>query len=103
VCPAHLWEINRASSGEYKFKEWKMSNTDYNPGEHHEYPLILKKLLNTPLTYAPDQEIIYRDKLRYTYRDLNDRIQRLAGGLEKLGVAKGDVVASLGMSIGLLY
>ena len=70
-----------------------MSTTVYDPGEHYEYPLIIKKLLNTPLIYAPDQEIIYRDKMRYTYRDLNDRIQRLAGGLEKLGVGKGDTVA----------
>jgi acyl-CoA synthetase (AMP-forming)/AMP-acid ligase II len=70
-----------------------MKNTVYSPGEHYDYPLIIKKILNTPLTYYPDQEIIYRDQLRYTYRDLNDRIQRLAGGLENLGVNKGDTVA----------
>ncbi|MEJ2038858.1 MAG: fatty acid--CoA ligase [Desulfosarcinaceae bacterium] len=70
-----------------------MGKTGYNPGEYYSYPLIIKKLLNTPLIYAPDQEIIYRDKMRYTYRDLNERIQRLAGGLEKLGVGKGDTVA----------
>ena len=70
-----------------------MKNKVYVPGEHYEYPLIIKKLLNTPLIYSPDQEIIYRDKLRYTYRDLNDRIQRLSGGLEKLGVGNGDTVA----------
>ena len=70
-----------------------MKNSVYAPGEHYDYPLIIKKLLNTPLIYNPDQEIIYRDKLRYTYRDLNDRIQRLAGGLENLGVNKGDTVA----------
>lgn len=70
-----------------------MTQTIYAPGEHYEYPLIIKKLLNTPLIYAPDQEIIYRDKLRYTYRELNDRIHRLAGGLKKLGIGKGDTVA----------
>ena len=70
-----------------------MDQTVFNPGDPYVYPLIIKKLLNTPLTYAPDQEIIYRDKLRYTYRDLYARIQRLAAGLEKLGVKQGDTVA----------
>jgi fatty-acyl-CoA synthase len=65
----------------------------YAPGEPYDYPLIIKKLLNTALIQAPDQEIVYRDRLRYTYRDLNERIHRLAGGLEKLGVARGDTVA----------
>lgn len=70
-----------------------MDKTAHAPGEHYPYPLIIKKLLNTPLIYAPDQEIVYRDKLRYTYRDLYDRIHRLAGGLEALGVGRGDTVA----------
>jgi fatty-acyl-CoA synthase len=70
-----------------------MTEKVYSPGEHYDYPLIIKKLLNTPLTYAPDQEIIYRDKLRYTYRDLNERIHRLAYGLQHLGITAGDTVA----------
>jgi fatty-acyl-CoA synthase len=36
---------------------------------------------------------VYSDKLRYTYRTLNERIHRLAGGLEKLDVQPGDTVA----------
>ena len=40
----------------------------YQPGEMYQYPLILKKLLNTPLIYSPDQEIVYRDQLRYLPR-----------------------------------
>ncbi|MCF8038307.1 MAG: fatty acid--CoA ligase [Desulfohalobiaceae bacterium] len=70
-----------------------MSQTTFPPGDPYEYPLVIKKILNTPLIYAPDQEIVYRDKLHYTYRDLYDRIQRLASGLEKLGVGQGDTVA----------
>jgi acyl-CoA synthetase (AMP-forming)/AMP-acid ligase II len=70
-----------------------MDKTAFSPGEHYPYPLIIKKLLDTPLIYAPDQEIIYRDKLRYTYRDLYERIHRLAGGLEAMGVNRGDTVA----------
>lgn len=70
-----------------------MTEKTYQPGEHYSYPLIIKKLLNTPLIYAPDQEIVYRDKLRYTYRELNVRIQRLANGLESYGIKPGDTVA----------
>ncbi len=70
-----------------------MTEKVYQDGEFYNYPLIIKKLLNTPLIYSPDQEIVYRDKLRYTYRDLNERIHRLANGLEKLGVKAGDTVA----------
>ncbi|MDO8942986.1 MAG: AMP-binding protein, partial [Desulfobacterales bacterium] len=57
------------------------------------YPLILKQLLTTPLIYSPDQEIVYRDKFRGTYRTLHERIHRLANGLTRLGVKPGDVVA----------
>ena len=70
-----------------------MTEKVFQPGEHYEYPLIIKKLLNTPLIYSPDQEIVYRDKLRYTYRDLNERVHRLANGLKKRGIAAGDTVA----------
>ncbi len=65
----------------------------YEPGENYEYPLIIKKLLNTPLIYSPDQEIVYKDKFRFTYRDLNVRISKLANTLESLGVEQGDVIA----------
>ena len=70
-----------------------MTETDYQPGESYTYPLIIKKLLNTPLIYSPQREIVYSDKLRYNYRTLNERIHRLAGGLEKLDVKPGDTVA----------
>ena len=72
-----------------------MNEKIYEPGESYTYPLILKKLLNTPLIYAPEKEIVYSDRTRYTYKDLNDRIRCLAGGLDKLGVQCGDVVAVL--------
>ncbi len=57
------------------------------------YPLSIKQLLHTPRVYAPDQEIVYRDRMRYTYRDLFSRINRLASALEALGVGPGDTVA----------
>jgi fatty-acyl-CoA synthase len=73
--------------------EESMAEKIYQPGESYQYPLIIKKLLNTPLTYSPDHEIVYDDRNRYTYRQLNERINRLASGLKKFGVAEGDLVA----------
>jgi fatty-acyl-CoA synthase len=59
----------------------------------YDYPLLIKHLLHTPLAVAPDQEIVYRDISRYTYRTLRQRIGRLATGLATLGVKPGDTVA----------
>jgi fatty-acyl-CoA synthase len=59
----------------------------------YEYPLLIKHLLYTPLATAPDQEIVYRDISRYTYRTLRERIGRLASGLASLGIKPGDTVA----------
>ncbi len=69
-----------------------MTGKVYERGECYKYQLLIKHLLETPLFYAPEQEIVYRDKVRLTYRQLNERIHRLANGLEKLGVKKGDTV-----------
>jgi fatty-acyl-CoA synthase len=70
-----------------------MTANEYRPGTPYDYPLIIKKLLVTPMIYAPEQEIVYRDRIRYTYRDLDRRIHRLAAGLSHLGVQPGDTVA----------
>jgi fatty-acyl-CoA synthase len=57
------------------------------------YPLLIKQLLHTPLANTPDQEILYRDISRYSYRGLKERIARLAGALAALGVRHGQTVA----------
>ncbi len=57
------------------------------------YPLLIKNLLSNPVVNNPDQEIVYRDQLRYDYRTLHERIQRLANALRELGVRPGDTVA----------
>jgi acyl-CoA synthetase (AMP-forming)/AMP-acid ligase II len=57
------------------------------------YPLLLKQLLHTPLATAPTQEIVYRDRARYTYREFRERLGRLGSALTKLGVAPGTTVA----------
>jgi acyl-CoA synthetase (AMP-forming)/AMP-acid ligase II len=59
----------------------------------YDYPLLIKHLLHTPLATAPEQEIVYRDLSRYTYRTLRERIGRLASGLAGLGVRSGATVA----------
>lgn len=67
----------------------------YRSSSAYHYPLIIKQLLNTPILYAPDQEIVYRDRARITYRSFYERIQRLACALTALGVRPGDTVAVL--------
>ncbi|WP_332308517.1 fatty acid--CoA ligase [Desulfocicer vacuolatum] len=57
------------------------------------YPLLIKHLLNTPLIYSPDQEIVYRDCFRYDYKTLGKRIKQLASMLKAQGVKPGDTIA----------
>ena len=59
----------------------------------YEYPLIIKQLLITPLRQFPDQEIVYRDTLRFTYRQFGERVRRLGSALGTLGVGQGTTVA----------
>ncbi len=68
------------------------------PGAHpadgpYAYPLLIKQILVTPLAHAADQEIVYRDRCRHTYRDMVARIGRLGSALSRLGVGHGDTVA----------
>jgi len=53
--------------------EESMAEKTYQPGENYNYPLIIKKLLDTPLIYSPEREIVYDDKNRYTYQALSER------------------------------
>ncbi len=57
------------------------------------YPLLIKNLFTNSLLRSPDQEIVYRDIMTYTYRDLHKRVAKLANALESLGVKQGDTVA----------
>ena len=59
------------------------------------YPLLIKQLLHTPIIYAKNQEIVYRDTYRSTYEGLYERINRLASALTDLGVKPGDMIAVL--------
>ena len=59
----------------------------------YEYPLIIKQLLITPLSQCPNQEIVYRDQKRFTYREFGERLHRLGSALANLGVKHGETVA----------
>ncbi|MBE0617763.1 MAG: AMP-binding protein, partial [Proteobacteria bacterium] len=57
------------------------------------YPLLIRHLLHAPLAHAPDQEIVYRDLRRHSYRTFRERLGRLASALAGLGVKSGQTVA----------
>ena len=59
----------------------------------YSYPLLIKNLMFAPVADNPDQEIVYRGTLRFTYRQFHERVRRLAAGLVKIGVTPGDTVA----------
>lgn len=58
----------------------------------YDYPLILKHVLHSGITWAPDQEIVYRDQFKYTYLDMYRRVLQLAAALQKAGVQPGSRV-----------
>jgi fatty-acyl-CoA synthase len=62
------------------------------PGAY-DYPLLIKQLLHTPLATAAAQEIVYRDRVRYTYGEFRIRLGRLGSALTNLGVTLGTTVA----------
>ena len=55
--------------------------------------LLIRRLLDAGLRRAPEQEIVYADKRRLSYREFGERVGRLASGLAALGVHAGDTVA----------
>lgn len=61
----------------------------------YQFPLTIGHLLDNVLLNSADQEIVYREQLRYTYRDLPGRIGRLASLLTSLGAAQGTTVAMM--------
>ena len=59
----------------------------------YSYPLIIKNMFLAPIVDNPDQEIVYRDSLRFTYKDFKKRVRQLANTLTGMGVKPGDTVA----------
>ena len=54
-------------------------------GEAYAYPLLIKQLLHAPLSHSAEQQIVYRDTRRISYREFHQRIQRLAEALWRAG------------------
>ncbi|NQD94220.1 fatty acid--CoA ligase [Pseudomonas sp. CrR25] len=59
----------------------------------HSYPLLIKSLLLSGGRYEKTREIVYRDRVRYSYATFNERVARLANVLSNAGVKAGDTVA----------
>jgi fatty-acyl-CoA synthase len=58
----------------------------------YDFQLLLKHVLEFGVAWAPDQEIVYRDQVRHSYTTMYQRVLRLAGALQALGVQKGTKV-----------
>ncbi|PLX81490.1 MAG: long-chain fatty acid--CoA ligase [Desulfuromonas sp.] len=56
-------------------------------------PLLIKNLLETPIVDDPQQQIVYRDQVRFSYAEFRQRVCRLANALTEIGVKPGDTVA----------
>ncbi|MFP3682136.1 fatty acid--CoA ligase, partial [Pseudomonas sp. SIMBA_041] len=61
-----------------------MSNIYHSAPSAYDYPLLVKQLLSRAKTVSQDQEIVYADKKRLTYKELFERINRLANVLADL-------------------
>jgi fatty-acyl-CoA synthase len=55
-------------------------------------PLLIRSLFRTGLAQAPEQEIVYGDRKRLTYREFGERVGRLASALAGLGVTAGQTI-----------
>jgi hypothetical protein len=58
------------------------ANSVYN------FPLIVTHFSHAPLLQAPDPEIVYRDRKRFTYREIRGRIGRLASAVQDRGLPR---------------
>ena len=56
------------------------------------FRLLIKHLLASGVGRAPAQEIVHGDRRRLSYRELDERVHRLASGLASLGIAPGNTV-----------
>lgn len=61
--------------------------------EAYNSSLLLGSLLQAGVRKAPEQEIHYSDQLSFSYRQMNERVQRLADALTTLGITAGHTVA----------
>ncbi|HEY7711935.1 MAG TPA: AMP-binding protein, partial [Candidatus Entotheonella sp.] len=62
-------------------------------------PLTPLSFLRRSTAVFPDKTAVVYNDMRYTYREFNQRVNRLASALQKAGVVKGDRVAFLSPNI----
>jgi fatty-acyl-CoA synthase len=65
---------------------------DRTPSAYN-YQLLIKHLLTSPIARASKNEIVYRDRARFTYPAFVERVHRAANLLTALGVKPGQTVA----------
>lgn len=65
---------------------------DRTPSAYN-YQLLIKHLLTSPINRASKNEIVYRDKARFTYPQFVERVHRAANLLTALGAKPGMTVA----------
>ena len=58
-----------------------------------QHALTIGDLLRQGVARRPAQEVVYADRVRLTYRDLEARVAALAAALARLGIRAGDTVA----------
>jgi fatty-acyl-CoA synthase len=59
----------------------------------HDAPLTIGQILAHGVAKMPSQQIVYGDRLRYSYAMLAERVCRLASALSDIGVRQGSTVA----------
>jgi len=59
----------------------------------HDYQLLIKNILKTPIAQASARQIVYRGEQRFSYPQFAERVHRLAGALSALGAKHGTRIA----------
>jgi len=62
--------------------------------ESRSYELTLDKILYRAVDQFPNTEIVYKDQVRYNYKELFNRVKRLASALEAIGLKDGARIAT---------
>ncbi|HEW93587.1 MAG TPA: fatty acid--CoA ligase, partial [Thermoprotei archaeon] len=58
------------------------------------YELTLDKILYRAIDQFPDVEVVYKDQVRYNYREFYRRVKLLASALEAIGLKDGAKIAT---------
>jgi fatty-acyl-CoA synthase len=59
------------------------------------YPLLIKSILAYSTILEPENEIVYKDQVRYNYFELNKRVRKQANIFKKMGLDGGQTIAVL--------